>query len=44
MELIVIPKVVYNNTEKVKDVVICLLSIKGDSNFTLYASDRSNDY
>ena len=44
MELVVIPKIVHNNTEKVKDVVVCLLSIKGDSDFALCESDRLNDY
>ena len=39
MKLIVIPKVVHNDSKKVKDVVICLLSIEGDSNFALCASD-----
>jgi hypothetical protein len=43
MELIVIPKVVHNNAEKVKDVVVSLPSIKRDSNFASYISDRSYD-
>jgi hypothetical protein len=33
MEFIVVPKVMYDDTEKVEDVVISLLSIKGDSQF-----------
>jgi hypothetical protein len=28
VELIVVPKVMYNDSEKVKDVVVCLPSIK----------------
>jgi hypothetical protein len=43
IELIVVPKVVYNNPKKVNDVVICLLSVKRDSNFTLCLSNRFND-
>jgi hypothetical protein len=43
MELIVILKVVYNNAEKVKDVVISLLSIKRDYDFASRISDRSDD-
>ena len=33
MELVVVPKVVNNNPKKVKDVVVCLLSVKRDSQF-----------
>jgi hypothetical protein len=33
MKLVVIPKVVHNNTEKVEDVVVGLPSIKGDGQF-----------
>jgi hypothetical protein len=33
IEFIVVPKVIHNDTEKVEDVVISLLSIKGDSQF-----------
>jgi hypothetical protein len=43
MELIVIPKVVYNNAEKVKDVVVGLLSVKRDRDFASRISDRSDD-
>jgi hypothetical protein len=43
MELIVIPKVVHNNAEKVKDVVISLPSVKRDCDFTSRISDRSDD-
>jgi hypothetical protein len=31
---------VHNDSKQVQDVVISLLSIKGDSNFTLCRSDR----
>ena len=40
MDLIVIPNIVYNNPKKVQYVVISLLSVKGDSDFTTYRSDR----
>jgi hypothetical protein len=33
IEFIVVPKVIHDDTEKVEDVVISLLSIKGDSQF-----------
>ena len=44
MKFIVVSKVVYNNSKKVIDIVIYLLSIKGDSNFALYTSDRFDDF
>jgi hypothetical protein len=43
VELVVIPKVVNNNPKKVKDVVVSLLSIKRDSDFTLSYSDRTDN-
>jgi hypothetical protein len=43
VELVVIPKVVHNNAEKVKDVVISLLSVKRDRDFASRISDRSDD-
>jgi hypothetical protein len=43
VELIVIPKVVHNNAEKVKDVVVSLLSVKRDRDFASRISDRSDD-
>jgi hypothetical protein len=33
IEFIVVPKVMHNDTEKVEDVIISLLSIKGDNQF-----------
>ena len=44
MELVVIPKVVHNNAEKVKDVVVSLLSVKRDYNLPFSISDRADDY
>lgn len=43
MEFVVVPKVVHNNTKKVKDVVISLLSVKRDSDFASRISDRSDN-
>jgi hypothetical protein len=43
MELVVIPKVVHNNAEKVKDIVIGLLSVKRDRDFASRISNRSDD-
>jgi len=43
MELVVIPKVMHNDSEKVKDVVVCLPSVKRDSDFALYIRDRADN-
>ena len=43
MKLMVVPKVVHNDPEKVKDVVVSLLSIEGDSDFPLYISNRADN-
>ena len=44
MELVVVPKVMHNNPKEVKDVVVCLLSIKRDRDFASCISDRLDDY
>ena len=43
MELVVIPKVMHDDSEKVKDVVVCLPSVKRDSDFALCIRDRADD-
>ena len=44
VELVVIPKVVHNNAEKVKDVVVGLLSVKRDCDLPFSISDGADDY